>query len=136
MSIVGIVGGVKSNRNVSRPSNNRQPIATKPSGLRRILNKMRRSNSGHSLGDNLVENSGHNGNNNNSSLAEEVKESNNGWDGGRASITFSPHRFSIALNCFQSLPIILCSRLEEWDAETVCRWFDSLGLYMYTNEVG
>ena len=95
---------------------------------------MRRSNSGHSLGDNLVENSGNN--NNNSSLAEEVKESNNGWDGGRASITFSPHRFSIALNCFQSLPISLCSRLEEWDAETVCRWFDSLGLYMYTNEVG
>merc|ERR1719339_300305 len=30
-------------------SNNRQPIATKPSGLRRILSKMRRSNSGHSL---------------------------------------------------------------------------------------
>ena len=93
-----------------RASNNRQPIATKPSGLRRILSKMRRSNSGHSLqertnslvgeneNNNGVGNNGYNnglGNGyNNNSLAEEVKESN-GWDGGRASITFSPHRFAI-----------------------------------------
>merc|ERR1719495_2270335 len=45
-------------------------------------------------------------------------ETSNGWDVSRASITFSPQ-----------------SRLEDWDTETVCRWFDSMGLYMYTNEV-
>ena len=85
--------------NPIRASNNRQPIATKPSGLRRILSKMRRSNSGHSLQEktnSLGENLGENNNNglNNNSLAEEVKETN-GWDVGRASITFSPHRFSV-----------------------------------------
>merc|ERR1719209_835969 len=85
---------------------------------------MRRSNSGHSLQERTNSLVGENENNNgvgngynNNSLAEEVKETN-GWDVGRSSITFSPH-----------------SRLEDWDAETVCRWFDSLGLYMYTNEV-
>ena len=105
---------------------------------------MRRSNSGHSLqgevrtnslGESLAENN--NGYNSNS-LAEEVKETN-GWDGGRASITFSPHRFTFIkmpkMNLDQVFLFFLCSRLEEWDAETVCRWFDSLGLYMYTNEV-
>ena len=75
---------------------------------------MRRSNSGHSLqertnslvgeneNNNGVGNNGYNnglGNGyNNNSLAEEVKETN-GWDVGRASITFSPHRFTI--NRFQ-----------------------------------
>jgi len=103
----------------SGQSNNRQPIATKPSGLRRIFHKLKRSNSGHSLGENLGQDSssGQNNNNNNKG-AEDVRETNNGWDVSRASITFSPQ-----------------SRLEDWDAETVCRWFDSMGLYMYTNEV-
>ena len=92
--------------------------------------------------------SGQNNNNNNKG-AEDVRETNNGWDVSRASITFSPQRFCFAQNFPTLSPInpslfniplpfqqsTLSSRLEDWDAETVCRWFDSMGLYMYTNEV-
>ena len=61
---------------------------------------MRRSNSGHSLqqgegkANSLGENLGENNNGIGNGMAEEVKESN-GWDGGRASITFSPHRCAV-----------------------------------------
>ena len=71
---------------------------------------MRRSNSGHSLqqgegrtnglGENLAENNNGMGNGLGNGLGEEVKESN-GWDGGRASITISPHR--CAIRRFQNL---------------------------------
>ena len=77
------------------------PIATKPTGLRRILSKMRRSNSVHSLASEA-----------------EVREPPPGWDGHRTSVVFSPN-----------------TRLEDWDTDMVCTWFDSLGLYMYSNEV-
>ena len=77
------------------------PIATKPTGLRRILSKMRRSNSVHSLASEA-----------------EVREPPPGWDGHRTSAVFSPN-----------------TKLEDWDTDMVCTWFDSLGLYMYSNEV-
>ena len=67
------------------------------SNSRQSLQGEGRTNS--SLGENLAEkNNGHSnglGNRHNNGLAEtEVKETNS-WDGGRASITFSPHRFII-----------------------------------------
>ena len=42
--------------------------------------------------------SGQNNNNNNNKGAEDVRETNNGWDVSRASITFSPQRFCFSQN--------------------------------------
>lgn len=103
----------KERRQLPELPGKKAPIATKPTGLRKILSKIRRNNSGHSLGpgeeqDNKEERS--------SKLSL-----SSGWDGlgsQRGSAAFSPHL-----------------RLEDWDTDTVCSWFDSLGLYMYSNEV-
>lgn len=92
------------------PKQCKAPIATKPSGLRKILNKIRRSNSGASLGQEEQEVARE------QRLSAASKASLQGWEVARGS--FHPG-----------------SSLEDWDTDTVCRWFDSLGLYMYSSAV-
>eukprot|EP00092_Neocalanus_flemingeri_P056639 GFUD01067168.1.p1 GENE.GFUD01067168.1~~GFUD01067168.1.p1 ORF type:complete len:856 (+),score=209.17 GFUD01067168.1:124-2691(+) len=92
------------------------PIATKPKGLKKILSKMRRSNSDHipQANDDKKENE---------AVQDDYRASAGsrvaaGWELQKCSTTFNPN-----------LPF------ELWDTDIICSWFDSMGLYMYSNDV-
>ena len=104
------------------PLPHQNPIATKPKGLRKILSRMRRSNSGN-LGDDKKS----------GEESEKEKEERNlqyrptssggrlavsGWDFQKGPLSFDPN-----------VPF------EHWNTELICSWFDTMGLYMYSNEV-
>ena len=78
------------------------PIVTKPRGLRKILNKLRRANS---------------------------------VNVPQAHGDLQPARLS-SISC-ESLASSgsATSSFQSWEPETLCSWFDSLGLYMYTAEI-
>ena len=74
------------------------PIVTKPRGLRKILNKLRRANS--------------------VNVPQSQQE-------------LQPPRLS-SISC-ESLAS--SGGFQSWEPESLCSWFDSLGLYMYTAEI-
>ena len=78
------------------------PIVTKPRGLRKILNKLRRANS------------------------VNVPQSRQEPQTARLS--------SISCESLASSGST-ASSFQSWEAESLCSWFDSLGLYMYTPEI-
>ena len=81
-----------------RPTVQTGPIVTKPRGLRKIINKLRRANSV-------------------SSPHCQERVSGSSWDSLSSSTSSSG------------------SLLSSWEPETIAKWFDSLGLYMYTSDV-
>ena len=88
---------------VSAPTPRAQtPIVTKPRGLRKILNKLRRANS------------------------VNVPQSQQDLPPARLS--------SISCESLASSGSA-SSSFQCWEPESLCSWFDSLGLYMYTGEI-
>lgn len=93
-----------------------QPIATKPKGLKKILSKMRRANSGHipqeerKAEEGIVDKEQY--------RASAGSKLALGWELQKAAVPFE-----------SDVPF------DEWDTDTICAWLDTLGLYMYTNEV-
>ena len=83
-----------------RPVVQTPPIVTKPRGLRKILNKLRRTNS------------------------VKAPPSQELQTARLSSISCDSLSSSSSSNSFMS-----------WDPETLCKWFDSQGLYMYTAEI-
>ena len=102
-------------RDQSRESQeNSSPIATKPKGFKRILSKMRRANSG--------------------PIPQEVraqfetdKEQVRASAGSQLALGWELHKSSVPFE--SDVPFL------EWDADIICSWFDSMGLYMYSKEV-
>ena len=95
---------------------NSQPIATKPKGFKKILSKMRRANSG-PIPQELKKDFDL------SVDKEQVRASAGsqlalGWDLQKGFVPFE-----------SDVPFL------EWDADIICSWFDSMGLYMYSGEV-
>ncbi len=124
----------------SGTSSQQHPIATKPKGLKRILGRMRRSNSGTihedkkkgeeafavaaKLADGLARNA-------EQPLKRGGFRASAGsrfaaWMGPVAS---SPQRQSPPSYPDPNLPF------HQWKMETICAWLDNLGLYMYNSEV-
>ena len=91
-----------------------QPIATKPKGFKKILSKMRRANSG--------------------PIPQELKkEFETDKEAVRAS---AGSQLALGWDLQKGLvPFESCVPFLEWDADTICSWFDSMGLYMYSGEV-
>eukprot|EP00095_Tigriopus_kingsejongensis_P000014 snap_masked-scaffold342_size201858-processed-gene-1.3 protein:Tk00014 transcript:snap_masked-scaffold342_size201858-processed-gene-1.3-mRNA-1 annotation:"hypothetical protein D910_10177" len=100
-------------------SGTQAPIATKPKGLKKILGRMRRANSGNHL-------------------HEDKKRDESGHDslrrgGFRAS---AGSRFASWMTTTNNvsypdpnLPF------RQWKVDTICSWLDNLGLYMYNAEI-
>ena len=93
---------------------NSQPIATKPKGFKKILSKMRRANSGPIPQELKKE-------------FECDKEQVRASAGSQLALGWELQKGFVP---FESETPFL-----EWDAEIICSWFDSMGLYMYSNEV-
>lgn len=91
------------------------PIATKPNGLKKILNKMRRSTSDHIPQPNDDKKESEPEKDYRSSAGSGIV---NGWELQKGCTPFHP-----------KLPF------ELWDSEIICSWFDNMGLYMYSNDV-
>jgi len=92
------------------------PIATKPKGLKKILSKMRRSNSDHIPQGN--EDKKENETEKDNYRASAGSRVAAGWELQKGSMPFNPN-----------LPF------ELWDTDIICSWFDNMGLYMYSNDV-
>jgi len=91
------------------------PIATKPSGLKKILNKMRRSTSDHIPQPNDDKKESEPEKDYRASAGSGII---NGWELQKGCTPFHPN-----------LPF------ELWDTDIICSWFDNMGLYMYSNDV-
>ena len=91
------------------------PIATKPNGFKKILNKMRRSTSDHIPQANDEKKDAESEKDYRASTGSGIIT---GWDPQKSSTPFHPN-----------LPF------ELWDSEIICSWFDNMGLYMYSNDV-
>ena len=90
------------------------PIATKPKGFKKILSKMRRANSGPIPQDLKAE-------------FETDKEQVRASAGSQLALGWELHKSSVPFE--SEVPFL------EWDADIICSWFDSMGLYMYSKEV-
>ena len=90
------------------------PIATKPKGFKRILSRMKRANSG--------------------PIPQELKaEFDNEKEALRAS---AGSQLALGWEIQKSfVPFESEVAFLDWDADIICSWFDSLGLYMYSKEV-
>jgi len=91
------------------------PIATKPNGLKKIFNKMRRSTSDHLSQEGDDKKEGEICWDNRASAGSSVV---NGWDHQKANTPFQ-----------SNLPF------ELWTSDIICSWFDNMGLYMYSNDI-
>jgi len=99
------------NDNSHSPQN---PIATKPKGFKKILSKMRRANSG--------------------PIPQELKkEFDTEKEQCRAS---AGSQLALGWELQKGLaPFESDVPFKDWDSDIICSWFDSMGLYMYSNEV-
>jgi len=89
------------------------PIATKPKGLKKILSRMRRAHSGHIPQE----------------IMNDSDKEHRASAGSKIVCSWEEHHQRTS-NCFQP-----DTRIQDWDAETICAWFHHNGLYMYSNEV-
>ena len=105
-------------RDKSRDSNHMtdssNPIATKPKGFKKILSKMRRANSG--------------------PIPQELKKE---FDMDKEQCRASAgSQLALGWELQKGLaPFESDVPFKEWDSDIICSWFDSMGLYMYSNEV-
>ena len=90
------------------------PIATKPKGFKRILSRMRRANSGPIPQELKTE-------------FETEKEAVRASAGSQLAIGWDVQKTFVPFESEVPFP--------DWDADIICAWFDSMGLYMYSKEV-
>eukprot|EP00092_Neocalanus_flemingeri_P002953 GFUD01003158.1.p1 GENE.GFUD01003158.1~~GFUD01003158.1.p1 ORF type:complete len:836 (+),score=169.21 GFUD01003158.1:155-2662(+) len=103
-----------SNHTNDNSHSQQNPIATKPKGFKKILSKMRRANSGPIPQDLKKE-------------FETDKEQCRASAGSQLALGWELQK---GLAPFESdVPF------KDWDSDIICSWFDSMGLYMYSNEV-
>ena len=93
---------------------NSQPIATKPKGFKKILSKMRRANSGPIPQELKKE-------------FETDKEQVRASAGSQLALGWELQKGFVPFE--SDVPFL------EWNADILCSWFDSMGLYMYSSEV-
>ena len=93
---------------------NSQPIATKPKGFKKILSKMRRANSGPIPQEIRKE-------------FESDKEQVRASAGSQLALGWELQKGLVPFD--SDVPFL------EWDADIICSWLDSMGLYMYSTEV-
>jgi hypothetical protein len=115
-----------------------QPIATKPKGLKKILGKMRRANSGtihddKKSGGKDAEHSQTNANGASSGTESLRRGGFRASAGSRFAAWMGPTSSTSTSNPPPHPDINLTFR--QWKVETICSWLDNLGLYMYNSEV-
>eukprot|EP00094_Tigriopus_californicus_P005385 TCALIF_05192-PA protein Name:"Similar to PPFIBP1 Liprin-beta-1 (Homo sapiens)" AED:0.11 eAED:0.09 QI:0/0.6/0.33/0.83/0.4/0.5/6/102/1020 len=96
---------------------NRAPIATKPKGLKKILGRMRRANSG-TLHDDKKKDEG----------TDSLKRGGFRASAGSRFASWMTNTNNVSYPD-PNLPF------RQWKVDTICSWLDNLGLYMYNAEI-
>lgn len=96
---------------------NRAPIATKPKGLKKILGRMRRANSG-TLHDDKKKDDGN----------DSLKRGGFRASAGSRFASWMTNTNNVSYPD-PNLPF------RQWKVDTICSWLDNLGLYMYNAEI-
>ncbi len=130
---------------------NQQPIATKPKGLKKILGKMRRANSGTLHEDKKggaaegqhqqqqqSAGPGGNGTNGGASISSGTDSLRRGGFRASAGSRFAAWMGPTNTSSNNSPPAQYPDPnlpFRQWKSEAICSWLDNLGLYMYNSEV-
>ena len=96
---------------VSDSAASSHPIATKPRAFKRLLSRMRRANSGPIPQE----------------VAGEAAAGSRASAGSQLGLAWNQQKGAVPFDCAVPFP--------EWDPDTICAWFDSMGLYMYCENV-